>query len=185
MNFSKTEFEDLYLIDPEVIGDERGWFMRTYSEDIFMQNIPNFNSRWVQMNHSFSKLKGTFRGMHFQNTPFMETKLVRCISGAIIDYVIDIRNQSKTFLKTYNVELNSENKKMLLIPKGFAHGFFTLKDNTELVYLHDQFYNPTYEGGLCYADPEIKLKFPFDPVIVSDRDLNHPFIETNKKNELK
>ena len=111
----------------------------------------------------------------------METKLVRCISGAIIDYVIDIRDQSKTFLQTYNVELTSENKKMLLIPTGFAHGFFTLEDNTELVYLHDQFYNPSYEGGFYYADPKIKLTLPFEPVIVSDRDLNHPFIEINKK----
>lgn len=181
MNFLKTEFDDLYLIEPEILGDDRGWFMRTFSEDIFAKNILGFNSRWVQMNHSFSKQKGTFRGMHYQNSPFMETKLVRCISGSIIDYVIDIRKESKTFLKTYNVELNSRNKKMLLIPKGFAHGFFTLEDNTELVYLHDQFYNPSYESGIRYSDPEINLILPYTPVIVSERDLNHPNIEINKK----
>ena len=180
MKFLTTGFDDLFLIEPELLGDGRGWFMRTFSEDLFLENIPGFNSKWVQMNHSYSKLRGTFRGMHFQYSPFMETKLIRCISGKIIDYVIDIRKESKTFLKTFRIELSSSDKKMILVPKGFAHGFFTLEDNTELIYLHDQFYNPSFESGIRYSDPMINLNFPFDPVEISKRDLSHPLIESRK-----
>lgn len=177
MLFLQTNFKDLFIIEPTIKGDERGWFMRTYSEDLFQKNIPFFDSKWVQMNHSFSKTRGTFRGLHFQKAPYIETKLIRCISGKVIDYVVDIRKDSNTYLKTFNIELSSENKKMLLVPKGFAHGFFTIEDNTELIYLHDEFYNPSFESGINFNDPKIDITLPFAPVIVSERDLSHPYLD--------
>ena len=152
MKFLTTGFDDLFLIEPELLGDGRGWFMRTFSEDLFLENIPGFNSKWVQMNHSYSKLRGTFRGMHFQYSPFMETKLIRCISGKIIDYVIDIRKESKTFLKTFRIELSSSDKKMILVPKGFAHGFFTTEPNTIVQYLVDNDYSPESEGSIYWKE---------------------------------
>jgi|JI10StandDraft_1071094.scaffolds.fasta_scaffold205038_2 dTDP-4-dehydrorhamnose 3,5-epimerase len=181
MDFLETKFEGLYLIQFQPKGDERGWFMRTFSEDLFKKNIAIFDSRWVQMNHSFNAEKGTWRGLHFQKPPFQETKAVRCISGAVIDYVVDIRENSPTFLKSYSVELSSENKKMLYIPKGFAHGFLTMENNTELVYLHDEFYSPEYEDGLRYNDPVLDIKIENDISNISPRDMNHTLLTTQFK----
>lgn len=181
MKFSLTPFEDLFLIEPKSIGDERGWFMRTFSEDLFLNNIPSFNSKWVQINHSFSKEKGTWRGFHFQNSPFQETKLVRCICGSIIDVVIDLRENSKTFLNTFHIELSEKNKCMIYIPKGFAHGFLTLEESTQLIYLHDQFYNPDYESGIRFDDPMINIETSINPIIISNRDKSHKLLNKQFK----
>lgn len=181
MNFIETEFEGLFVIKPKIIEDERGWFMRTYSEDFFKKNIQNFSSKWIQMNHSFSREKNTWRGFHFQIPPFQETKLVRCVKGRIIDYVIDLRKNSKTFLKNYKIELSAENKKMIYIPKGFAHGFITLETNTELIYLHDQYYNPEYESGIRFDDPLFQIDIGTQPEHVSQRDLSHNLLSNNFK----
>jgi dTDP-4-dehydrorhamnose 3,5-epimerase len=147
--------------------------MRTYCEELFKKNIPNFDSKWVQMNHSFNAEKATWRGLHFQKPPFQETKLVRCIAGSIIDYVLDLRNDSPTFLKSYQIELSATNKKMLYIPKGFAHGFLTLENNTEILYLHDENYTPTHEDGIRHNDSFINLDFPIAILHISERDQNH------------
>jgi dTDP-4-dehydrorhamnose 3,5-epimerase len=182
MKFDTTVFSDLLIITPNYIGDERGWFMRIYSEDLFKNNIHGFdNKKWVQSNHSYSKEKYTWRGLHFQKKPFQETKLVRCISGSVIDFVVDIRADSKTFLKYFEIELSSINKKMIYIPAGFAHGFFTLEDNTEMIYLHDKYYNAEFESGLNYRDPLINLKLPYSPNVVSQRDENHLLLNKNFK----
>lgn len=179
MNFIKSEFEELFLIELSPKGDERGWFMRTFSEDIFKENITNFNSHWVQMNHSFNAEKGTWRGLHFQKPPFQETKIVRCISGAILDYVVDIRKDSNTFLKSFSVELSAKNKKMLYIPKGFAHGFLTLESNTELIYLHDEYYKPDDESGLRYNDSRLGLEIKMPISNISKRDKTHKLLDEN------
>ena len=105
MEFIKTDFDGIYIIKPKFIGDGRGWFIRTFSNDLFKANIPGFQSNWVQMNHSFSLMKGTWRGFHFQNSPYAESKLIRCISGRVLDFALDLRKDSKTFLKVFTVEL--------------------------------------------------------------------------------
>jgi dTDP-4-dehydrorhamnose 3,5-epimerase len=181
MNFIETEIEGLFVIKPTTIEDNRGWFMRTYSEDIFQKNIQNFPEKWIQMNHSFSREINTWRGFHFQIPPFQETKLVRCVSGGIIDFVIDLRKNSKTFLKNYKIELSAKNQKMIYIPKGFAHGFITLETNTELIYLHDQYYNPEYESGIRFDDPFLQIDLGIQPEHVSQRDLTHKLLSNNFK----
>jgi dTDP-4-dehydrorhamnose 3,5-epimerase len=181
MDFQKTEIDGLFIIQPKFFGDDRGWFMRTFSEDLFQQNIENFNSKWVQINHSFSKEKGTWRGLHFQNAPFQETKLIRCIAGKVIDYVLDIRKDSDTFLKSFSIELSEENKKMIFIPKGLAHGFLTLENNSQLIYLHDEYYNTKFEDGIRFNDSLINLEIRFSPIVVSERDKNHKLLSKNFK----
>ena len=179
MQFIHTNFDDLYLIKPIILDDERGWFMRSFSFDVFKNEIPNFKSNWVQMNHSFTKSKGTWRGFHFQNLPYQETKLVRCVRGKVLDFALDLRKGSNTFLQIFEVELSSENKNMILIPKGFAHGFYTLEENTELIYLHDEFYNSDFESGIRFNDPQIN--FYIEPTIISNRDKNHKLLIKNFK----
>jgi len=179
MQFEKTKFADLFLIKPKVLGDSRGWFMRTFSADLFKKEIKNFNSSWLQMNHSFNEKKGTWRGFHFQNTPFQETKLIRCISGSVLDYALDLREGSETFLKVFSVEISQKNKIMLYIPKGFAHGFLTLEDNSELIYMHDENYHKESELGIRYNDPLININI--QPLIISARDQNHTLLSNNFK----
>ena len=179
MQFEKTDFEGLFVITPKLYGDNRGWFTRTFSFDIFKEKISNFDSTWVQMNHSYSEKKGTWRGFHYQDKPFQETKLVRFISGEVIDFVIDLRKESNTFLKTFKIELSKENQKMLYIPKGFAHGFFTIEDDSELIYLHDEYYNSEFEQGIRFNDPLISIDIK--PLIISERDKNHNLLPPNFK----
>jgi dTDP-4-dehydrorhamnose 3,5-epimerase len=174
MIFEETNFDGLFLIKPKVLRDSRGWFMRTFSKDLFIDNIHNVSPTWVQMNHSFSKEKGTWRGFHFQYSPFQEAKLIRCINGRVLDCVIDLRIGSKTFLKIFKTELSSENRIMVYIPKGFAHGFLTLEDNSELIYLHDEYYHPEVESGINFQDPLIN--FDIQPQFISERDKLHKFL---------
>lgn len=173
MKFIDTGFEGLYEIHLEKKGDERGWFMRTFDQNLFKENIPSFSGNWMQMNHSFSAEKYTWRGFHFQKEPYQEIKVVRCIRGAVLDCVLDLRETSDTFLKVFQVELSVENNKMLFIPKGFAHGFLTLEDNSELIYLHDEFYQPEFEDGIRFDDIKINFQLPVYPKVISDRDKKH------------
>lgn len=173
MRIEETDFEGLYLINLDKKGDERGWLMRTFDLNIFASKIKGYNSVWKQMNHSFNAEKYTWRGFHFQKPPFQEAKLVRCVQGSVLDCVLDLREDSTTYLRVFQVELSQENCKMLFIPKGFAHGFLTLKDNTSLVYLHDEFYMPEYESGVRYNDQKIKFSLSMNPKIISVRDKNH------------
>ncbi len=179
MTFSQTALKGSYVVDLGIYEDERGWFARTYCKNEFA--AIGHTQEWVQMNHSFTNDKGTVRGMHYQLPPFSEIKLVRCITGAIYDVIIDLRKGSATFLQWIGVELSAANKKMLYIPEGFAHGFQTLQDNTQLIYHHSQFYTPGVEAGIKYDDPAINIKWPEPVTILSTRDNEHPFLDKEFK----
>ena len=180
MKFEETILKGSYVIDLDLFQDNRGWFTRTFSKDIFAKQI-GFTKEWVQMNHSFTKAKGALRGMHFQLHPFSEIKLVRCIAGEVFDVIVDLRKESATFLRWYGIKLSAENKRMIFIPEGFAHGFQTLSDNAELIYHHSEFYNPEAESGIKYDDSAINVQWPLEVTEISERDKNHPLIDSTFK----
>ena len=172
MKFTETSLKGAFLIDLERRGDDRGWFARLFCQNEFGQlglcrNI-------AQANNSFSKFKGTLRGMHYQLPPKAEDKIVRCLRGALLDVIVDLRPDSATFLQHIAVELTAENRTMLFVPKGFAHGFLTLADDTEAFYMVTEFYSPQHERGLRYNDPKLAIRWPFEPTVVSDKDSKHP-----------
>lgn len=179
MIFTETSLKGSYIIDLEPLADERGWFARTYCKNEF--NAIGHTKEWVQLNHSFTRQKGTIRGMHYQLPPFSEIKLVRCIAGAVYDVIIDVRKGSPTFLNYFGAELSATNKKMIYIPEGFAHGFQALTDDCELIYHHSQFYAPGVETGIKYDEPTINIEWPLPVQIISARDNSHPLIDVNFK----
>lgn len=179
MIFTPTQLKGVFIIDLQPVGDSRGWFSRTYCKNEFA--AIGHDKEWVQLNHSFTSKKGTVRGMHYQLPPFSEIKMVRCIAGAVLDVVIDLRKDSPTFLQWTGVELSTENKKMIYIPEGFAHGFQCLTDNCELLYHHSAFYTPGAEGGIRYNDPLVGINWPLELTEISDRDKVHPFLDKNFK----
>lgn len=179
MIFTETILKGSYEISLTPHGDSRGWFTRTYCKKEFEQI--GHQKEWVQLNHSFSSQKGTVRGMHFQHAPFAEIKMLRCIAGAVYDVIIDLRQNSPTFLKWFGTELSAANKKMLYIPEGFAHGFQTLANDTELIYHHTEFYTPSAEAGIRYDDEAINITWPLAIAELSARDTNHPLIDSTFK----
>ncbi len=179
MKFSPTLLEGLYTIDLQPVADSRGWFARTYCKNEFASI--GHTQEWVQLNHSFTAKKGAIRGMHYQLPPHGEIKLVRCIGGAVMDTVIDLREGSKTFLNWISVELNADNKKMIYIPDGFAHGFQALTDNCELIYHHTAFYTPGFEKGIRYDDPLVAIQWPLPVTDISERDLSHELLNESFK----
>jgi dTDP-4-dehydrorhamnose 3,5-epimerase len=179
MKFAPTHLKGVYTIDVQPVSDSRGWFARTFCKEEFAEI--GHTKEWVQLNHSFTNKKGTIRGMHYQLPPHSEIKLVRCIAGAVLDIVIDLRKDSETFLKWTSAELSSANMKMIYIPQGFAHGFQTLSDNCELIYHHSAFYTPQAEGGIRYDDPLINIKWPLALTDISERDLSHSFLNEKFK----
>jgi len=179
MIFTETSLKGSYVIGLTVFSDDRGWFARTYCKNEF--HAIGHTGEWLQMNHSFTKQRGAIRGMHYQLPPFSEIKLVRCIAGAVFDVIIDLRQGSPTFLKWFGIELSAENKKMLYIPEGFAHGFQTLQDDTELVYHHSQLYTPGAEGGIKFDDTKININWPLAVTNISERDSQHPLLNENFK----
>lgn len=172
MTFIETGFKDLYVIEVNQIKDNRGLFGRTFCKKEF-QKI-GFTKEFVQMNFSFNFKKGTFRGFHFQQPPYEETKLIRCSSGKVFDIAIDLRKNSTTYLQHFNCELSKQNRKMILIPEGFAHGFITLEAQSELVYCHTAFYNPEYESGISINDAKLKIELPIPISCISEKDLAYP-----------
>lgn len=174
MNFESTGLKGSYVVDIFPVEDDRGWFVRTFCKDEF--NKIGHTKEWLQMNHSFTNTQGTIRGMHFQKPPFSEIKLIRCIAGKIFDVIIDLRRNSQTFLKWFGIELSAENKKMIYIPEGFAHGFQTLTGNCELTYNHSALYMPGYEEGIKYDDKMIDINWPAQITKISERDNNHPLL---------
>ena len=144
MIFTETGLSGAFVVEPEPFIDERGSFARVYCKDEF-KHIGSIKE-FVQINHSVNKLKGTFRGLHYQLPPFTETKLIRCIHGKVFDVIVDIRTKSDTFLKHFAINLSAVNMKMILVPEGFAHGFLTLKDNSQMIYHHTALYKPGFEG---------------------------------------
>ena len=167
MRINKTYIEDLLIIEPQLFKDERGFFHESYNK-----NNLNSNIVFVQDNESKS-YKGVIRGLHFQAPPFEQTKLVRCVSGNILDIAVDLRKNSKTYGKYFSIELSSENNKQLFIPKGFAHGFQVLSEETIVNYKVDNFYNPKYDSGIIWDDKDLMIKWKHDiEPILSKKDLN-------------
>jgi len=172
MIFIETELKGLYLIRPELLKDERGYFARTFCVNEF--NSHGLNPNIVQCNVSFNKKKGTLRGMHYQISPKAEAKLVRCTKGSIFDVVADIRKDSSTYCKWLAFELNEEHNEMLYIPEGCAHGFQTIKDNTEVFYQMTEFYASEYTCGIRWNDPTIGIQWLEGKKFISQRDLQFP-----------
>lgn len=173
-DFKKMEIPDVVLIKPKVFGDERGFFMETYKKPDFEK--AGINVEFIQENHSKSKY-GVLRGLHFQKDPYTQSKLVRCIKGKIMDVAVDIRQSSPTFGKYVSAELSEDNKHMLFIPRGFAHGFVVLSEEAEIIYKVDNVYAPDYEGGLIWNDKKINIKWPIDSPILSSKDQKWPTLK--------
>ena len=172
MIFTETILKGAFVIEPERLEDERGFFARTWCQREFEAH--GINSKWVQCNISFNKKKGTLRGMHYQAIPFGEAKLVRCTLGATYDVIIDLRPESPTFKQHVAVVLTATNRKMLYVPEGFAQGFLTLEDNTEIFYQMSEFFSAGYARGARWNDPAFGIQWPAEVQIISDRDQNHP-----------
>ena len=171
MIFEELNINGVFSITLNPLQDSRGFFMRTYAKDFFESR--NLSTDWVHENHSTSVEKGTVRGFHFQLPPHSETKLVRVVSGSVLDVFLDIRKDSPTFGKWGSLKLSSDNKKCLYLPKGIAHGMCTLEDNTTMVYKVDHEYQPDSEGQIKWNDPDLNIKWPdFSHYIISDKDEN-------------
>ena len=179
MKFFETEFKGCYIIELEKLEDERGFFTRVWDERIFHNK--KLNSKLVQISFSFNNKKGTIRGMHFQEKPFEETKIVRCIKGKIFDVIIDLRSNSKTYKKWISIELNSSDLKMIYIPEGFAHGFQTLEDNTEVIYQMSNWFSPEHAKGIRWDDQEFNIKWPINEHVISKKDQLHELQNTKRE----
>jgi len=176
MNFLETNLKGVYIIEPAIHGDHRGWFMETYSNKAFTNAGLELN--FVQDNQSFSASIGTLRGLHYQMNPKAQTKLVRCTKGAIFDVAVDIRKGSQTFGEWFGIELSEENKKQLLVPKGFAHGFMTITEDAEVQYKVDEVYSPDIDRGIIWNDPKIGINWPIDiKPILSEKDQFAPLLK--------
>ncbi|ETT65504.1 dTDP-4-dehydrorhamnose 3,5-epimerase [Paenibacillus odorifer] len=172
MIFHETNLKGVFEIDIQPIEDERGFFARTWCVNEFEKH--GINSKFVQCNISFNKKKGTLRGMHYQSAPYGEMKLIRCIKGSIYDVIIDLRPDSLTYKNWCSVFLSENNRKMLYIPEGFAHGFQTLEDNTEVFYQMGEFYHPESARGIRWNDPTIGIEWPINDLIISEKDKTYP-----------
>ena len=172
MKVVSTDIEDLFIIEPQVFGDSRGWFMESWSQKKMEEAGLFYN--FVQDNHSFSALKGTLRGLHFQKGSSSQAKLVRCVRGAVLDVAVDLRKNSKTYKKWVGCVLSEENKKQFLIPRGFAHGFLTLTDNVEFVYKADNYYDPQADRNIIWNDEEINVDWGIENPILSEKDKKAP-----------
>jgi dTDP-4-dehydrorhamnose 3,5-epimerase len=181
MPFSKTQFPGLLIFEPTVFEDSRGYFFESYNQKLFSEEGIEIN--FVQDNQAQSSF-GIIRGLHFQMDPFAQTKLIRVLSGKIIDAVVDIRKNSPTYGNAYTIELSAENKKQLLIPKGFAHGYSVISETAEVFYKCDAFYRKESEGGILWNDPKLNIdwKVPVDKVLVSEKDARYPSLENCKNN---
>lgn len=169
LSVEPTPLEGCYLIHFPENNDERGSFYRKYCQDAF--NSSGLNSKWIQTNYSSNKRAGTLRGFHLQKAPFEEIKLVTCVSGRVFDAILDLRPNSKTFLKTFTTVLDLDSNKSIYIAKGVAHAYLTLEDNTSVTYQVSEKYSKEYTSGVKYSDPKVKVEWPIIPRIVSKNDL--------------
>ena len=180
MKITPTKIKDVLVIEPDIFEDARGWFFESYNKKKLKE--AGINSDFVQDNHSFSKTKGTLRGLHFQNPPHPQAKLTTCTSGAVLDVAVDLRKNSPTYKKWVSVELTEKNKKQLFVPRGFAHGFITLTDNTEFQYKLDNFYDIKSDRNIRFDDPEIGINWGNGNPILSEKDRNAPFLKDSDAN---
>ena len=175
MKFTKTKLDGVVIIEPDVFGDHRGFFMESWSQKKMEEAGLHYN--FVQDNHSMSSVKGTLRGIHFQKGDKAQAKLVRCVKGAVLDVAVDLRHDSPTYKQWVGVELSEENKRQLLIPRGFGHGFVTLTDEVEFLYKADNYYAPEADAGVRWNDPEIGVDWGVEEPILSAKDEKHPFLK--------
>lgn len=179
MRINKLPLEGAFVTEPELVTDNRGIFARVFCQHELQSVLHGKNI--VQINHSMTRQKGAIRGMHFQWPPKAEIKMVKCLHGSVFDVMVDLRQGSSTFLKWYGEILSAENMKMMYVPEGFAHGFQTVEENCELLYLHTEFYSPEHEGGVRYDDPKVGIKWPLEITDVSERDQNHQLLSRDFK----
>ena len=170
----ETKLPEVKILEPDVFGDHRGWFMETWSKQKL--EALGIHLDFVQDNQSFTAKKGTLRGLHFQNGEWSQAKLVRVTAGAVMDVAVDLRKGSPTYLQWVGVELSAENKRQLLIPRGFGHGFVTLTDNVEFVYKVDNDYNKESDRSVRFDDPSIGVEWGISDPILSDKDRNAPLL---------
>jgi len=180
MKKTLTKIQGLFIIEPALFGDNRGWFMESYNKGKFAEN--GIETVFCQDNHSYSSKKGIIRGIHFQNEPYAQTKLVRCTRGSVLDVAVDLRKSSPTYKKWVAVELNAENKKQFYIPKGFGHAFLALSDDVEVEYKVDAYYSKTHDRSIRYDDPDIGISWPSMDYIFSEKDLKAPFLKDSDVN---
>ncbi len=174
----ETTLEGVYILEPKVFGDHRGWFVESWNRKVFEELGISYD--FVQDNHSYSAKKGTLRGLHFQKGEFSQAKLVRCVRGRIFDVVVDLRHDSPTYKKWAGTELSADNHRELLVPRGFAHGFVSLTDDVEFLYRVDNYYAPEHEASIRYDDPEIGVEWGFvegEEPILADKDRTAPFLK--------
>lgn len=180
MKVTKTFIEGLFVIEPKVFGDHRGWFIESYSKEKL--KAQGLAAEFVQDNHSLSGRKGTLRGLHFQIAPKTQTKLLRCTRGAVLDVAADLRRESPTYKKWFAVELSAANFKQFWIPKGCAHGFLTLEDDCEVQYKVDEYYAPECDRSIRYDDPEIGIDWGITDPMLSEKDKGAPFLSGSDAN---
>ena len=180
MQVISTKLQGLYIIEPDVHGDHRGFFMEIYSSRKFAEHGIDFP--FVQDNHSLSVEAGVLRGLHYQLIPKAQTKLVRVASGAIYDVAVDIRKDSPTFGQWVGVILSEANKRQLLVPQGFAHGFCTIVPNTQVLYKVDEYYSPEHDRGILWSDHALGIDWPTSKPILSDKDQKHPLLKDAENN---
>lgn len=180
MNVIETKLPGVCIIEPQVFGDHRGWFMESWSQKKMEDN--GLNVVFVQDNQSFTAKKGTLRGIHFQQYPMSQAKLVRVVRGAVMDVAVDLRKDSPTYKQWVSVELSAENKRQLFIPQGFGHAFLTLTDDVEFVYKCDNLYSRELERSIRYDDPEIGIEWGTDGPVLSDKDAVAPFLKDSDCN---
>lgn len=179
MKITKTKLDGVVIIEPDVFGDNRGFFMESWNKKK-MEEAGLFYD-FVQDNHSKSTVKGTLRGIHFQKGEKAQAKLVRCVKGAVLDVAVDLRKNSPTFKQWVSVELSAENKKQLLIPRGFGHGFVTLTDDVEFLYKADNYYVPEADAGIRWNDSDIGVEWDVENPILSEKDKKNPFLKDCKE----
>ena len=172
MIFQPSPLAGAYIIDLQPIEDHRGFFARAWCQQEFQQH--GLEPQLVQCNLSYNRTSGTVRGMHYQIAPHKETKVVRCVRGRIFDVIIDLRRDSPTYLHWLGLELSAENRRMLYVPEGFAHGYQTLEPDTEVFYQVSEFYHPGSEQGIRWDDPAIAIDWPLEPTVISEKDKNYP-----------
>lgn len=175
MKITKTKLDGVVIIEPDVFGDNRGFFMESWNKKKMAEVGLDYD--FVQDNHSKSTVKGTLRGIHFQKGDKAQAKLVRCVKGAVLDVAVDLRKNSPTFKQWVGVELSAENKKQLLIPRGFGHGFVTLTDDVEFLYKADNYYAPEADAGIRWNDPDIGVEWGIENPILSEKDKKNPFLK--------
>lgn len=175
MDLLKTKLEGVYILIPKVFGDHRGFFMESWSRRTMEEAGLYYD--FVQDNHSLSTVKGTLRGIHFQKGDKAQAKLVRCVRGAVLDVAVDLRHDSPTYKQWVGVELSEENKKQLLISRGFGHGFVTLTDHVEFLYKADNYYAPEADGGIRWNDSDIGVDWGISEPILSEKDTKNPFLK--------